>query len=87
MKATISEIKNACLVVTKTLELPIESMKRSLEHRGMAIYDNINYLVYKAFIKEYNVYFEKDNEKFMAFELLRSYAQELDKNGFVEFLK
>lgn len=53
----------------------------------MAIYDNINYLVYKAFIKEYNVYFEKDNEKFMAFELLRSYAQELDKNGFVEFLK
>jgi hypothetical protein len=78
------EVINSILLLARKYDLE-ENYKYIIEHEKGEIQNVIQMISYIMFLNNYHSYFEKDNELFKAYEMIRTYGVELKKEGFVRF--
>lgn len=82
MRQSIKELENAIVVVGTSLNMG-EATKLLLVKAGH--YSTIRELLFKLFTENRQDYFEKDDNVYQAIQLIRTYCQEMSKNGEVKF--
>jgi hypothetical protein len=82
MKESKKQLETAIVIVGESLKMK-EATELLLINVG--VYSTVKELTYKMFVENRQQYFEKDDNVFEAISLIRTYCQEMSKNGEVNF--
>ena len=82
MKESKKQLETAIVIVGESLNMK-EATELLLITAG--VNSIVKELTYKMFIENRQHYFEKDDNVFEAISLIRTYCQEMSKNGEVNF--
>jgi hypothetical protein len=82
MKESQKQVRDAVLIMGKALDIE-KITELLLSNVGMQT--TIKELMYKAFLKNWHDYFEKDDKVFYATQLVREYCNEYEREGEVKF--
>lgn len=82
MKESKKQLEKAIVTVGESLNMK-EATELLLVNVG--VYSTVKELTYKMFVENRQQYFEKNDNVFEAISLIRTYCQEMSKNGEVNF--
>lgn len=85
MTYTKKQLKDAILLIGERLNPESGKIVFLNLIRQNSIPELLKIIAYEVFLKDYNPYFEKEDEVFEAYKLLQSCSIELQKKGFIEF--
>lgn len=83
MKESSKDVENAVILVGKSLK--IDEMVVKLLLHNVGIYSTVKEIIYKAFVQNKMDYFEKDDNVYKSYQIIRRYCNEIDENGEIKF--
>jgi len=82
MKESKKELEKAIIEVGKSLNM---GRATELLLTNVGVHSTVKELTYQMFVQNKQQYFEKDDNVFEGISLIRTYCQEMAKNGEVNF--